>query len=47
VFDLKDPSELPALTEPLFSKLGAQVEMFPVMNREDLQNGLQQVGGSN
>jgi hypothetical protein len=45
VFDLKDPSELPALTEPLFSKLNAQVEMFPVMNQEDLQKGLQQVGG--
>jgi hypothetical protein len=45
VFDLKDPSELPSLTEPLFSKLNAQVEMFPVMNQEDLQNGLQQVAG--
>src|SRR3954453_10464373 len=45
VFDLKDPSELPALTEPLFSKLNAEVEMFPVMNQEDLQKGLQQLGG--
>jgi hypothetical protein len=45
VFDLKDPSQLPSLTEPLFSKLNAQVEMFPVMNQEDLQNGLQQLGG--
>jgi len=46
VFDLKDPSQLPSITEPLFSKLNAQVEMFPVMNQEDLQNGLQQLGGA-
>ena len=45
VFDLKDPSELPAVTEPLFNQLKAQVEMFPVMNQEDLQTGLQQLGG--
>jgi hypothetical protein len=44
VFDLKEPSQLPSLTEPLFNKLNAQVEMFPVMNQEDLQNGLQQLG---
>jgi hypothetical protein len=43
VFDLHDPSQLPALTEPLFSKLKATVEMFPVMNQEDLQKGLQQL----
>lgn len=44
VFDMKDPSQLPALTEPLFRNLKATVEMFPVMNREDLQKGLQQLG---
>jgi hypothetical protein len=44
VFDLQDTSQLPALTEPLFSQLNAQVEMFPVMNQEDLQKGLQQLG---
>jgi hypothetical protein len=43
VFDLEDPSQLPRLTEPLFSKLKATVEMFPVMNQEDLQKGLQQI----
>jgi hypothetical protein len=45
VFDLQDPSLLPSLSEPLFSKLKARVEMFPVMNQEDLQKGLQQLGG--
>jgi hypothetical protein len=45
VFDLNDPAELPSLTEPLFRRLNAQVEMFPVMNQEDLQKGLQQLAG--
>jgi hypothetical protein len=43
VFDLKDPSDLPSLTEPLFGRLKANVQMFPVMNLEDLQKGLQQL----
>ena len=43
VFDLQDPSQLPSLTEPLFSKLKATVRMFPVMDREDLQKGLQEI----
>jgi hypothetical protein len=46
VFDLQDPSQLPSITEPLFSKVNATVEMFPVMNQEDLQKGLQQVIGA-
>jgi hypothetical protein len=46
VFDLKDPSQLPPITEPLFRQLKATVEMFPVMNQEDLQKGLQQLGGA-
>jgi hypothetical protein len=45
VFDLQDPSQLPSLTEPLFSKLKARIRMFPVMDREDLQKGLQALGG--
>ena len=45
VFDLQDPSQLPSLSEPLFSKLKATFEMFPVMNQDDLQKGLQQLGG--
>ncbi len=44
VFDLKDPSDLPWLSEPLFSRFGATIEMFPVMNQEDLQKGLQKLG---
>src|SRR5579884_3661876 len=44
VFDLQDPSQLPSITEPLFGKLRATVEMIPIMNQEDLQKGLQQLG---
>ena len=44
VFDLEDPSQLPAFTEPFFSKMKANVKMFPVMDREDLEKGLQQIG---
>ena len=45
VFDLKDPSQLPAITEPLFGRMKASVQMFPVMDRADLEKGLQQLGG--
>ncbi len=41
VFDLKDPSEIPAIAEPLFQGLNAKVEFIPVMNAEELQKGLQ------
>ncbi len=44
VFDLQDPSQLPSIHEPLFSKMKANVQMFPVMDREDLQKGLSQLG---
>ena len=40
IFDLKNPSDLPTITEPLFTELNASVEMHPVMNAEDLKNGL-------
>jgi hypothetical protein len=44
VFDLQDPSQLPSISEPFFSNFKANVQLFPVMNREDLQKGLQQIG---
>jgi hypothetical protein len=44
VFDLNDPSDIPGICEPLFRKLNAQIEMFPVMNMEELQRGLEQAG---
>jgi hypothetical protein len=39
-FDMKDPSMIPQLAEPLFSALQAEVEFTPVMNQEELQKGL-------
>lgn len=46
VFDLKDPSQLPSISEPLFSSVNANIKFFPVMNQEDLQKGLQELASS-
>jgi hypothetical protein len=43
VFDLKDPSDIPVIAEPLFQGLNAKLEFSPVMNIEDLQKGLSQL----
>jgi hypothetical protein len=45
VFDLQDPSELPSISEPLFSAVKANIQMFPVMDREDLEKALGQLAG--
>lgn len=39
-FDLADPARIPVICEPLFTALGAQIELEPVMNLDDLQRGL-------
>lgn len=44
VFDLQDASGIPAFCEPLFRGLDAEVEIFPVMTGEDLQEGLSELG---
>ena len=44
VFDLKEPSQIPQIAEPLFHAFNADVEFTPVMNAEDLQGGLQAAG---
>jgi hypothetical protein len=36
VFDLKDPSEIPAVAEPWFLAFNAQVSLRPVMSPQDL-----------
>ncbi len=38
--DLADPSQIPALTEPFFMGLNAAVDIYPVMNADDLAKGL-------
>ncbi len=40
IFDMKDPSEMPQIAEPLFIGLGADVTFSPVMNPADLERGL-------
>ncbi len=39
-FDLRDPSDIPVICEPLFAELDASVQITPVMNAEDLRAGL-------
>lgn len=39
-FDLKDPSDLPRIAEPLFQAFNATVEFNPVMNADDLRAGI-------
>ncbi|OLT37614.1 hypothetical protein BJF79_29345 [Actinomadura sp. CNU-125] len=40
VFDMRDSSQLPSIAESFFQKLGAEVEITPAMNVEDMQKGL-------
>jgi hypothetical protein len=44
IFDLTDSSDLPPFAEPFFRELNADVQLAPVMNGDDLQRGLSQLG---
>jgi hypothetical protein len=39
-FDMKDSAELPAIAEPLFIGVNAEIEVVPAMNADDLKKGL-------
>ncbi|MER5738789.1 MULTISPECIES: hypothetical protein [unclassified Streptomyces] len=39
-FDLAETSDLPAIAEPFFMRLGARIHYSPVMNQEELAKGL-------
>jgi len=42
VFDMKDASQIPSLVEPMFQGAQARISLVPVMNLEDLQNGMRE-----
>ena len=44
IFDLADLSQIPAVAEPFFQGAEASLELQPVMNIDDLQAGLSQLG---
>ena len=46
ILNMDDASEIPPTLEPFFQELGARVEVFPVMTREDLRTGLQRRYGN-
>jgi hypothetical protein len=39
-FDMQDASDIPAIAEPLFLGLQAELELVPAMNADDLKKGL-------
>ncbi|MFC7840550.1 hypothetical protein [Streptomyces sp. NPDC057382] len=44
VFDMQESAQMPVLSEPFFLDLGAEITYTPVMNVEDVQKGLSQLG---
>ena len=42
VFDMADPSQIPALTEPMYQQAKAKVTLTPCMNVEDLMKGVEE-----
>ena len=40
VFDLKEPSQIPAVAEPLFLAFNAKLKLAPVMTPEDLARAM-------
>ena len=42
IVDISRANEIPVLIEPLFSGMGARVELHPVMSFDDLKNGIPQ-----
>jgi hypothetical protein len=42
IVDIQSTDQIPILTEPLFSGMGAHVELHPVMSLDDLKKGIPQ-----
>jgi len=45
-FDMKEPSQIPSIAEPLFSTLNAKIEILPVMTPDDVRTGLEQAAAA-
>ena len=45
-FDLLDASGIPPFSEPFFRELSANFQIAPVMDADDLQQGLARLGGA-
>ena len=43
IFDLADQSEIPSIAEPFFAGFNAAVSFVPVMNADDLEQGLKKL----
>ncbi|MGW1762904.1 hypothetical protein ACWCQL_02230 [Streptomyces sp. NPDC002073] len=43
VFDLQDSSQMPPMLEDLFMQFNAEISVVPVMDREGLAKGLEQM----
>ncbi|MDG9720558.1 hypothetical protein [Streptomyces sp. DH24] len=43
-FDMQESSQMPVISEPFFLHLGAEITYTPVMNLDDVQKGLSQLG---
>jgi hypothetical protein len=41
-FDLKDPTQIPAIAEPFFMAVNASVDLSPVMTPDEVQAGIQE-----
>ena len=42
IVDIQNADQIPVLIEPLFSGMGAHVELHPVMSLDDLKKGMPQ-----
>lgn len=42
ILDIESADQIPVLAEPLFSGMGAHVELHPVMSLDDLKKGIPQ-----
>jgi hypothetical protein len=40
VFDLQETAQIPQVAEPFFMSMNAKIDLSPVMNADDLQEGL-------